>query len=718
MGLCVAASLALAAAYLLTSVPLYTATTGLLIDRGNNGFVNKLTMDETRAEDEGAILSQVEILKSETIALSAVQKLGLHNDPQFMTQSASFISTIRSILSSAVNLSGWLGAKDFSDDVDEQKLKAAVEKVQKNMTIARVGRSYVFNVSYTSPSPSLSARVSKAISDAYLTDILNSKYEATRSASDWLQVRIEELRQKALDTDLAVQQFRSTNGLLSTGRNGQLITDQQLGELNSALLIAQGETGSAKAKFERIQRIIEGGDPNAIVADVLQSSVVDELRKKYFAAAKLEADIRNRLGANHLRSLQLRGEMDEFRRLMFEELNRIAEGYKSEYDVAQAREREVQSSLDRAKSESAAAGETGVQLRELERSAETYRNLYQTFMQRYQEAIQQQSFPVTEARVITRPQIPDRPSHPRKPLIILFFGFVGAAAGAGIASFRELRDRYFRVGDQVYGELDLEYLGSAPLVAVENNKQRSSGISSTRAGEEVYHYAADHPLSQFAETLRSAKIAVDMTNTAHRGKVVGIVSTLPGEGKSTVAMNFAELLSMQGAKTLLIDCDLRNPGTTRALGRDASVGLVEVLTQGLPVREALNIGEKSKLAFLPAVVRRRIPHSSELLSSSAMSNLLEEMRGKFDYVILDLPPLGPVVDGRAIAPYLDDFIYIVEWGRTLRKVVRDTIQYNPEIRNKCAGVILNKVDIRKIDLYRAHGSSEYYYSRYNSYYRE
>lgn len=709
-------------AYVVTAVPLYTATASLLIDRGNNGLVNKLAMDDLATDDEASILSQVEVLKSDTIAIAVVDNLKLADNPLFMAQSTSVVSTVRGILSSALNVTKWVVSNDVDTNLNEKQRRAALEQVLDNMAISRVGRSYVLSVSYTSPSPALSAQIANAIAEAYIVDKLNSKYDATRRASDWLQARIDELKQKALETDLAVQKFRADNGLLNIGTNGQLITDQQLSELNSALIVAQAETAKARAKYDRIQQIVQNGQSDAIVIDVLDSSISNQLRQKYLAASKLEAEISSRLGQNHVRAVQLRSEMAEYRRLMFEELNRIAESYKSEYDVAQSREKELVANVNQAKNESATAGETGVQLRELERSAETYKNLYQTFLQRYQEAIQQQSFPITEARVITRSKTPDKPSYPRKPLVVALFAIFGGAAGAGIGSFREFRDRFFRTGEQVRDELQKEFLGLAPLIKSSDVKEINTNSEAhpraLRRINSISQYVVEHPLSAFAETLRSAKIAIDLDGKEKGAKVIGIVSTLPGEGKSTISMNFAELLAMQGARTLLIDCDLRNPGATRALARHADVGLLEALTEGRSMKDLLLLSDKTKLAFLPAVVKRRIPHSSELLSSRAMDSLLEAARSSFDYVVLDLPPIAPVVDARAVAPLVDDFIHVIEWGKTSRKVVRSTLHTDAEISAKCAGVILNKVDNDKMKLYRVYGSSEYYHSRYTSYYRE
>ncbi|MBO9136778.1 polysaccharide biosynthesis tyrosine autokinase [Rhizobium sp. L80/93] len=711
-------SVMLGIAYAVTAVPLYTATAALLIDSGDNGLVSQLSMDATGAADEATILSQVEVLKSDTIGLSVVDTLKLGENPAFMAETSSPVGLAKSAITGLFNIRSWF-ADDPAKNLTERNRRGALARLQGNMDIVRVGRTYVLNVSFTSPSRDLSAQIANAISDAYINDKLDSKYTATRRASDWLQARIDELKEKAVETDLAVQKFRTDHGLITAG--GQLISDQQLTELNSALIVAQAVTDQAKAKYERIKQIVQSGQSDAIITDVLGSSISNDLRQKYLLASKLEADISNRLGPNHVRAVQLRQEMAEYRRLMFAELSRYEESYKSEYDVAQSRQTSLEQSLAKSKGESALASETGVQLRELMRAADSYKNLYQTFLQRYQEAVQQQSFPITQARVITRPATPDTPSRPKKPLVIAFFAVLGAAFGSAIGGFRELRDRFFRTAEQVRDELGLEFLGLAPLIS------SSSTPPSSIEGDDqhLFHrrgnlscFVFEHPMSAFAETLRSAKMAVDLERKGSKAKIIGVVSTLPGEGKSTISMNLAELLAMQGSRALLIDCDLRNPGSTRALAGHADEGLVEVLTEGRPINDLLLKSDKSSLVMLPAVVKRRIPHSAEMLASVAMEELLAGIETDYDYIILDLPPLAPVIDARAIAERVDAFIVVVEWGKTTRNVVRTTLQTDTEISQKCVGVILNKVDSEKMKLYRAYGSSEYYHSRYTSYYRE
>ncbi len=711
---------AIGLAFAATAVPVYSATATLLIDRNNSQIVEQLSTIGGVIEDEASILSQVEVLQSETIGLAVVDSLKLTENQEFRATRASLLSSIFGTIRSLVNVSQWFSPAKKEFVIDDGTLKRSLsDQLLNGLSVKRIGRTYALELTYNSTSPVLAAQIVNAVASAYLLDKLNSKYEATRRASDWLSDRIAELRQRALDTDLAVQKFRAEHNLISTGNNS-LLSDQQLAESNSALILAQSETAKARARVQRIEHILATDDVDGVVTDILDSSVANDLRKKYLESSKIEAEITRRLGSNHIQAVRLRNEMQEYRRLMFQEISRIAQSYKSDLEVSEAKEKSLAESVAKATDISNSASETQVQLRELQREAETYKNMYQTFLQRYQEAMQQQSFPVTEARVISKAMPPRIPSKPNKPIILALFMIMGAAAGGGIAMFREFRDRFFRTGEQVRDVLGLEFLGNTPLIP---NKSATEAPESGHPGltlpTSVARYAVDHPLSSFAETLRSTRLAIDLGISAKSGaRIVGVVSALPSEGKSTISINLAQLLAGQGARVLLLDADIRNPGATRAMARHASEGLLEVLLEGRSVQDVLLRDEKTRLAFLPTVVKQRVPHSSELLTSAQMHKLLAEASNAFDYIIVDLPPLGPVVDARAMAGRIDGFIFVTEWGKTARRAVRNTVENEVHIRKKCLGVILNKVDTEKLKLYRAYGSSEYYHSRYTRYYHD
>jgi succinoglycan biosynthesis transport protein ExoP len=270
-------------------------------------------------------------------------------------------------------------------------------------------------------------------------------------------------------------------------------------------------------------------------------------------------------------------------------------------------------------------------------------------------------------------------------------------------------------------ELGLDFFGLLPLVdetfwPKKRDKTPAPGsLSNTPSG---MRYVLDHPLSGFTEVLRTAKVASDLMLGAKEPKIIGIISALPGEGKSTVSKNFASLLAHLGSPTLLIDGDLRNPGLTRALAPMAEMGIVEVALSQKSLAEVLLAEPGSGLRFLPASLKRQVSHTSDMLASPEMGRLLQDAAGIFKHIVIDLPPLGPVVDVRAFAPRADAFIFVTEWGRTARKVVRNALAEDDQVYRKTMGVVLNKVNENEIRLYENYSSSDFYHAQYKDYYRK
>ena len=245
--------------------------------------------------------------------------------------------------------------------------------------------------------------------------------------------------------------------------------------------------------------------------------------------------------------------------------------------------------------------------------------------------------------------------------------------GGAFGALNEFNERFFRTAEDVRQRLGLKFLGYLPLFesaekyAPANTRSNRVKLKTTRSvGAEGGRGSANAAFrrctgSMFAETLRSAKIASDVVLLASPCKVIGIISVLPGEGKSTVASNLAQLLAASGSKTLLIDGDLRNPGLTRSIGMRARAGLMDAVVNKQPWQTVAKIDRQTKLAIVPARVRGQFGHTSELLSSSGMRRFIDEGREYFEHIIVDLPPLGPVVDAKAFAPLADGFILVTEW---------------------------------------------------------
>ncbi|MDQ1184124.1 AAA family ATPase [Agrobacterium larrymoorei] len=710
--------LLLGAVYCVSAVPRYTATNEIIIDSHKN--LSDLTASLADATlDTAAIDSQVEVIKSDNVAALVSQELQLDQNELFLN-GGGLLSAVRSTISHIVNFGSWFVSPSVNEEERRQAVREAIiAKLESNLEVKRVARTYILTVSYTSPNPKLSVDIANAYADAYFTDQLNARYEQVKRASGWLRDRLTELKSSSIQADMAIQQFKAKHGLVSSG-DGKFIGDQQVTELTSQLSAAHDQTANAEARLKQITDIIQSGRTDVAVTDQLGSAVINDLRTKYLKAAKTAQELTSKLGPTHYQVVSLHKDMDEYQRLIFVELKRIAMTYTSDLEVARTREKTLNDSMNTLAGEQTSSNEVMVQLRQLIRESDSYQNLYTTFLQRYQDALQQQSFPTTEARTITSATLPSKPSWPNIPFVMVWSGLVGLMLGGSLAAWREYNDQGFRTPDQVREVTGLHFIGMLEKLPSKKNEPEQAESPDARhvlIREPIMRHVLEMPLSGFAETLRSAKVEVDLQINAGR-KVIGIVSVMPGEGKTTTAKNLASLIALQGARVLLIDADFRNPGMTRRMAPHVTAGLIEVLRRERPLEELLLREPESGLLFLPSVTKKRILDSQVLLASNEMEKLLEEAAANFDYVIVDLPPLGPVIDVRGISRFFNAFVFVVEWGTTPRRVVRRVLEENRDIYEKTVGLIFNSVISARMRKYNYGESRGYYYGKYAYYYTD
>ncbi len=703
---------ALGVTYLFTTPPSYTAHAMLMIDARKVQLFQQQSIVGDLAMDSPMVESQVELLKSENVALSVIKELHLTEDPEFVGSGGGFVGAVMEFVSS------YFGPE--APPSEFELTRRAVSAFRDRLSIKRVGLTYVIDIGFRSLNPDRAAQIANALADAYIVDQLDAKYQATKRASVWLQDRIAELQQQASAADRAVVEFKAKHNIVDAG--GRLLNEQQLAELNSQLVAARGATSEAKARLDRIDEIIRSDTPEGTVTDTLKNDVVSKLRSQYLDLAAKEADWSARYGSGHLAAVNLRNQMREIRRSILDELKRLRETYKSDYEIAKQREESLQKDLAQVVAQSQTANEAAVQLRDLESSSTTYRALYDNFLQRYMESVQQQSFPITEARLISRASHPLRPSHPQTFLILALSIAGGMALGVGAGILRDISDRVFRTSGQIEEALQVNCIAVLPLVGRNTARKPRLVVDAKNAGprtivpqNHAHWTVVDEPFSRFAEAVRSIKVSADLHGVGKSNRVIGFTSALPNEGKSTVAASLALLIAQAGGKVILVDGDLRNPSITRDLTPEAREGLLEVVGGKLSLDEAVWTDPATKLAFLPTVVRSRVAHTDEILASEQTKALFEQLRERYQYVIVDLSPLAPVVDVRTTSHLVDSYVFVVEWGRTKRDVVEHAISGSRTVYENLLGAVLNKVQIDTLARYEGHGGNYYrnkYYTRY------
>src|SRR3984885_13408872 len=448
-------TMALALIYVVTATPRFMAVATMFIDRGKvQPFAQQQQMLVDSPMDSAAIESQLQILKSDAIALSVINSLHLADDPEF---------------GGPIDKSTFFGLFHSSDkNSSSDRSRNALASFEKRLSASRVGISFVIEISFISNRPEKAAQIANAIVEAYINDQLEAKYEITRRANDWLQGRLGELQRQSTASDHAVADFKAKNNLVNVG-NGQSSDEQQISQLNTQLLEAHAQTSTAQARLDRIEQVIKAaGDLNdpstGTVADTLNNQVINQLRTRYLELVNRESDLSARVGSNHLAVINMQRQIREIRSSILDELKRISETYKSDFEIAKQRQVDVEKRLEAAISVSRSVGQAQGTLNELESKARTYHSLYDNLLQRYTELGQQESLPTTEARFITRASPPQEKAYPKTRLILAGALFAGLALGFGVGFLREMLDSVFRTTKQVVAALYTNCLAVVPLM--------------------------------------------------------------------------------------------------------------------------------------------------------------------------------------------------------------------------------------------------------------
>jgi len=698
--------------YLLTTPSSYTAVARMVIDsRKIPAFQQQQTMGDMTI-DTAAVATQVEILSSENVSLAVIKDLKLTEDPEFVGHGAGLIGALFNLITHTF---------DSGTAVSEFELqRRALAAFENRRKIRRVPQTYVMEISFLSLDRGRAAQIANAISDAYIVDQLEAKYQSTRRASTWLQNRLTSLRADTTASAQALVEFRQKNNIFETG--GRRMNEQQLSEVTSQLILARAATAEAKARLDRIQQVMSQDIPDASLTDALKSTVIISLRQRYLEITGRESIWAKKYGPDHLATIGLRNQMLELRRNIADEMGKIAQSYKSDYEIALTRESSIQKSLGSAVADSRITNQAQVQLSELESNASTAKTMYENFLQRYMEAVQEQSFPISEARLISPAAPPSTRSHPNTQFVLAVTGFGGLIAAFGLAALREASDRVFRTGAQVEDVLHVNCLAMLPLLTpvapkTADKQKELSALAKRSIGpsDNLLRYVVDAPFSQFTELLRSLKVMADLNSVVAANKVIGLTSSLPNEGKSTVAANFASLIAHGGSRVILIDADLRNPSLSRTLAPGAAAGLVEVAAGRTALTDAIWTDPATGLSFLPAGPEStKLLHPNEILASAAVKSFIDKLRGTFDYVIVDFPPLAPVVDTRTTTSFIDSYVYVIEWGKTKIDVVEHSLSNAREVYDRLLGVVLNKANMSVLQRYEPNRTT-YYYRKYDQY---
>lgn len=707
-----AIALLLGAIHVARQTSLYTASAQLLLDpvKEKAGGPDSIYLDTL--PDQSHVDNQMAIIRSTALLRRVVEKERLLDDPEFggarAPASGGLMATLRGLFGKSPDAP----PADARDSVRTgeltPELARAVESLKGSTQAARSGQASVINVSFTSADPAKAARLANAIVDAYVVDKLDARFEAAKRASAWLSDRLVELRQQLRESEEAVAKLRADNNLAQSSPSATL-SQEQLGQMNARLVAARAETAEKKARLDLLQKMENDGASLAALPEAVASSAIAELRRQENDLTRQEADLLARYSERHPSVVNVRAQIADIRRAVGAEVRRLSVNIKNEYELARARQAAVEKTLRDVTGQTDIDNAKAITLRELERNVAVNKNLFEDFLQRSRVTQEQASFQARDARVITPAVRPGAPSEPKKFRIMLGALIMGLLAGVGGAYAMELMNAGFSTPRQIEEMLELPLLAS--ISRMEARDLTVDGVVLS-----MPEYPLAKPLSRFSESIRSLRSAVQMSDVDFPPRVLQITSTLPGEGKTTMALTIAASAAQSGLKTLLMDCDLRRTSASRFFRNETTVGLVDYLAGDIELQKAFTYDQKRRLWVLPAGAHTQSP--PDLLASDRLKQLLVALREQFDLIVIDTPPMGPVADPVIVSQLADKIIYVVRWASTAREMVAHSIA-RLSGRKKVAGVVFNHVVDRRAQKYGRYAYAYYYGGQYyKKYYNE
>ena len=700
--------------YALQRVPLYTARATVLVEPQRSQVIDLPAVLGGLSPDQATMATQIRLFYSRGFQARVMEDLRLFDDPEFnaalRTPTPSPLkdalrAPIERVMASIPEewlIAGGLAGEEapvLESDAPRLARDGAIDSFASRLEVAVDGGSYVLTISFTSPNSAKAAQIVNRAAEIYVDDQLKSKLFATDRASIWLDERLDTLKEEVRQAEEAVERYRAQSNLVGT--QGVLLNDQELSELNLELITVRANLAERQARLQQVRGMRGRGAALDSLAEVMNAPAIMSLRQQEIELLRQEAEFGNLYGARHPRMQQLASEKANLQAKMNAEIGRVAAALENEVALMAARVRTIESQLGGMKTRTGEYRESEVRLRELERQAQVNRQLYESFLARSKEVGEQHEIVEPDARLISMASPPSWPSTPGTKLFTVAGFAISFVFGALLALLLDRLDKGLRSAREVESALGLPALALVPK------------LERLKRGQKPYQYLMEKPLSAYTESVRAIYMSLKLASVDHPPKVVLVTSSLPEEGKTTVAVSLATFAARSHKRVLLIDLDLRHPSVHRELGWSVSSGLVEYMMNDRTLEEVIHHDLETGLHFLP--IKAQTSNPTDLLESLRLRELIEACRDNYDYIVLDSAPLVSVTDSRLAALLADKTVFVIKWGDTVQSAAQDGLQTIRDLGIDIAGAVLTQIDLKKHALYRYNDIGEYY-SKTKNYY--
>lgn len=644
--------------------PQFAAVAQLRIDPSRNPLQSVQTAQQQQQASLGSELIDTEssVISSPETAREVVRRLHLERDPEFG------------------------GGNDGNGPrlSEEERINVAAGRVLNKLSVGREKLTYIINIAFRSRSADTAARVANAFGDVYIQTRTGSQMNTASTQASFFRDRLEALGRDAREAEERVAQFRAANGIVRGGTDGSgavNITDQQVAPLSNQLATADSEAASARSNLEVARGQIAHGGIDAISA-VRSSPVIADLRRQRAEVLRNLDEIGARYGDRHPATIQAREQLAGLDQQIQAEARRTVGSLEADASAAQARADSLRGALRGLESQQGRNTRAAAIADSLQRDADSKRAALDRMSQLSLESTQAERNSIAQAELVDRAVAPLYPAAPNRNMLAVFALVVGLAAGlatiivqemlvSGLQTIRDVEDRF----------------GLPVLAAVPEIKMRGAD-----AGVSPAALVIRDATSMYAETLRMIRtsLAGTVREDGSPVQVVALTSATPGEGKTTTALALARVMAMGGHRTLLIDCDLRRAQLRELVGFGERPGTVEYLRGDATFEQAIARDEVENLDVMAVAA----PHFSaeDLFGTPRLAELIEQARGRYQYVLIDLPPVMGVADARTVASQADYIALLIKWSATPVKAVEHTLSALRTDNAPVGGAVYTMVD--------------------------
>lgn len=674
------------------ATPVYEGTTKILIEKGEGSELT--ARGRGSSYDPVFYETQLQLIRSRAVVARVVDMLNLEQDYDQYLNSVNKNRTVLQFVWKALgdvasDTSGLLfGQKENTKEESDRKA-GIVEKITENLLVRPLEGTRLVVISYHSPNPELAALVANTTAKAYIEETLQLKMDATRRSLDWMSRKAEDEAQKLKASEQALQDYMKANDIV-TMEDRIAVVPEQLSEINIQLLRAE----TRRKELEILVRKINGAGKNyrklESISAITSDSALQSIRAQIVETEKNIMQLSNKYGSKHPLMVKVKGDLSVLERKKRQEIDRIIDSLRNEYELALSNERTLRGKLSGTKTEALGLSEKFIQYGALKRIVDTNRQLYDALMLKLKEqSITEETNPVN-LWIVEEASAPKEPSKPWKKGNLMLGFAISLVGGVLLAFSLDYFDNTVKDPEEAEGVLGVPILG-----VIAKRRHVKYNVEETVLRE---------PQSSFAESYRGLRTAVFLSFADQAPRRILLTSAGVGEGKTTTSVNLAMALAQSEKKVLLIDGDLRKPRIHNVLKVPNARGLSNYLAGAVEG----HIVQKTQVKNLFVITAGPIPpNPSELLISSRLPGLVDSMNAEFDVIICDSPPVLPVSDTRLLCRLFEGVIMVTAGGKTTYEFADRALRSVRDTGARILGLVINGLEIDK--------TSYYHHSYYHHY---